>query len=248
MRVTVVGCGDAFGSGGRSHSCYRLDALGRTLLADFGASAILGWRRLGFDTGAIDAVVLSHLHGDHFGGLPFLLLDRQFSSSGQGRDLIVAGPPGTRVRLEALLDVTYPGAAKLPWRFDWSVVEIPPGGSLDIAGFNVETREVVHASGAPSTGLRIGAEGKLFAFSGDTEWTDALIPLGHHADLFVVECYSGTARVRGHLDWPTLRDKLPLLDARQRMVTHMGPGALPLTAEFEAAGLLVAYDGFVIDL
>jgi ribonuclease BN (tRNA processing enzyme) len=248
MRVTVVGCGDAFGTGGRSHSCYRLDAQGRTLLADFGASAILGWRKLGFDTGAIDAVVLLHLHGDHFGGLPFLLLDRHFCLGADVRDLVVAGPPGTRARLDALLDVTFPGAAKLPWRFVWSVVEIPPGGNLDIAGFSVETREVVHSSGAPSTGLRIGADGKLFAFSGDTEWTDALIPLCRQADLFVTECYSGKARVTGHLDWPTLRDKLPLLDARRRMVTHMGPSALPLTAEFEAAGLLVAYDGLVIDL
>ncbi|MDB5594864.1 MAG: Beta-lactamase domain protein [Hyphomicrobiales bacterium] len=248
MRLTVVGCGDAFGTGGRSHSCYRLDAQGRTLLADFGASAILGWRRLGFDTGAIDAVVLSHLHGDHFGGLPFLLLDRQFTSAGRGRNLIIAGPPGTRERLDALIEVTYPAAGSLPWRFDWSVVEIPPGGKLDIAGFSVETREVVHASGAPSTGLRIGADGRLFAFSGDTEWTDALFPLCRGADLFVTECYSGKTHVTGHLDWPTLRDKLPLLDARRRMVTHMGPSALPLTAEFEAAGLLVAYDGLVIDL
>ncbi|MDO9439756.1 MAG: MBL fold metallo-hydrolase [Beijerinckiaceae bacterium] len=248
MKLTIVGCGDAFGTGGRSHSCYRLDAGGRTVLADFGASAIVGWRRLGLDLSEIDAVVLSHLHGDHFGGLPFLLLDRQFSRAGHGRTLLIAGPPGTQGRLDALLEAMFPGGSTLPWKFQWTVAEIPPGGEMDVVGFSVATMEVVHPSGAPSTGLRIAREGKLFAFSGDTEWTDALIALAKDADLFLTECHSGATKVSSHIDWPTLQDKLPLLDAKRIMVTHLGPTALARRAEIEAAGLLVADDGLVLEL
>ena len=69
MKVTVVGSGDAFGSDGRSHTCFRLDVLNRCVLVDFGASAIVAWQRLKLDLDDIDAVVLTHLHGDHFGGM-----------------------------------------------------------------------------------------------------------------------------------------------------------------------------------
>ena len=248
MRVTIVGSGDAFGSGGRCHSCYRLESGGRTLVVDFGASSILGWRNLGLDPAEIDAVVLSHLHGDHFGGLPFLLLDRQFSKRGRGRPLTIAGPPGTTGRLDSLLEACFPGSSALPWRFDWRVAEIPPGESMNLEGFSIETAEVVHFSGGPSTALRIGAGGHLFAFSGDTEWTDALVGVARDADLMLVECYSGEHRVSGHIDWPTLRERLPDLRARRIMVTHMGPSALARLADFEAAGLLVAADGSTIDL
>ena len=94
MKVTIVGCGDAFGSGGRSHTCFRLDAAGRTLLVDFGAGAIIAWNEAGFATSDIDAVVVSHLHGDHFGGLPFLLLQCQFVER-RCKPLVLLGPPGS---------------------------------------------------------------------------------------------------------------------------------------------------------
>lgn len=248
MKLTVVGCGDAFGAGGRSHSCYRLDAGGAVLLVDFGASAIVGWRRLGLDLQEVDAILLSHLHGDHFGGLPFLLLDRQFSGGRQGRALVIAGPPGLDARLKALMEAMFPGSSGLAWRFPWRVVEIAPGGRADLAGFAVETAEVVHASGSPSTGVRVEQGGKVLAFSGDTEWTDALPALARDADLFLVECHSGEAQVTGHLDWPTLQRRLPDLGARRCMVTHLGATALARRPEFEAAGVLVAEDGLVLDL
>ena len=66
MQVTFVGTGDAFGSGGRAHTCLRLDHGGRALMIDFGAGSIIGWRRLGFSFNQIDGLLITHLHGDHF--------------------------------------------------------------------------------------------------------------------------------------------------------------------------------------
>jgi ribonuclease BN (tRNA processing enzyme) len=65
MRITVVGSGDAFGSGGRFQTCI---ALGTHTLIDYGATSLVALRQQGFDPNAIDTVLLSHLHGDHFGG------------------------------------------------------------------------------------------------------------------------------------------------------------------------------------
>src|SRR5438445_9791328 len=133
MKLTIVGSGDAFGSGGRFNTCFRVETGGRTVFVDFGASSLVALRAQGHDLNDIDGIILSHLHGDHFGGLPFLLLDAQFLNRRQ-RPLVIAGPPGTRARLEALLEVFFPGSLDTKWRFAWEVVEIAPGVASEWLG------------------------------------------------------------------------------------------------------------------
>lgn len=247
MRITFVGTGDAFNSCGRAHTCFRVDSGGRTLVVDFGASALAAWRKSGLNVCDTDSIVLSHLHGDHFGGLPFLLLDYQFVSRCRA-PLVIAGPPGTAARLNAAMEVFFPNSTRNTWRFDWSVVEIAVGQRATLAGFEINTTEMQHASGAPSTALRVARDGKLFAYSGDTAWTDSLIDVADSADLFVVECSSGDAAIPDHIDWSTLKSNLPRLKAKRVAVTHMGESALARSAEMRAAGVHVAYDGEIVDL
>src|SRR5205809_2869907 len=153
MRVTIVGSGDAFGSGGRFNTCFFVETAKGTLLVDCGASSLVALNARGLDHGKVDGIILSHLHGDHFGGLPFLLLDAQFLNR-RDRPLLIAGPPGTRARLDALLKVFFPGATANQWRFPWSVTEIEPGRPREVLGHTLMTTELVHPSGAPSTALR----------------------------------------------------------------------------------------------
>jgi ribonuclease BN (tRNA processing enzyme) len=247
MRVTFVGTGDAFNSGGRAHTCFRLDSDGRTLVVDFGASALLAWRKASLNLCDIDTIVLSHLHGDHFGGLPFLMLDYQFVSRCRA-PLVIAGPPGTGARLDAAMEAFFPNSTRNKWRFEWSVVEIALGKPAMLGGFEITTTEMLHPSGAPSTALRVARNGKLFAYSGDTAWTPALIDVADGADLFVTECSSGEAAIPNHIDWPTLRANLPHLKARRVAVTHMGESALARSAEMGAAGVHVTHDGEIVDL
>ena len=107
MKLMIVGFGDAFGSGGRSTTCFWLETAKGTLVVDFGASALPALKARALEPNRIDAIILSHLHGDHFGGLPFLLLDAQFLSRRE-KPLLIAGPPGTRARLDAALEVFFP--------------------------------------------------------------------------------------------------------------------------------------------
>ena len=81
-----------FGSGGRYQACIHLrPAGGSPVLLDCGTTSLSALKRLGIDPGEIAAVFVSHLHGDHFGGLPFLILDGQFSR--RTRPLTLVGPP-----------------------------------------------------------------------------------------------------------------------------------------------------------
>jgi ribonuclease BN (tRNA processing enzyme) len=247
MKLTIVGSGDAFGSGGRSNTCFWLETAKSTLVVDFGASALPALKALKLDPNRIDAIVLSHLHGDHFGGLPFLLLDGQFLSRRE-TPLLIVGPPGTRARLEAALEIFFPKSTGSKWRFSWRVEEIAPGVQADVLGHTLVTAEVIHQSGAPSTALRLSDGKKTFAYSGDTEWTEALLAIAKDADLFMCECYAyaGT-KISGHMSWEILQARLADLGARRTMITHMNPTMLARAEEIEAGGgVLVAADGLTM--
>jgi ribonuclease BN (tRNA processing enzyme) len=245
MKLTVVGCGDAFGSGGRFNTCFWLETGKGVVAIDFGASALPALKAQSLDPNRIDAVVLSHLHGDHFGGLPFLLLDAQFLARRE-RPLLIAGPPGTRARLDALLEAFFPKSTGSKWKFQWQVQEIAVGVPDDVLGHSIVTAEVIHQSGAPSTAIRLSDGSTTFAYSGDTEWTDALLPVAKGADLFVCECYAFAGKLTGHLTWETLKPRLADFGARRIMLTHMNPTMLARTDEPRQAGLLVAEDGLVL--
>jgi ribonuclease BN (tRNA processing enzyme) len=246
MRLTVVGSGDAFGSGGRANTCFWLETAKSTVVIDFGASSLPALKARKLDPNAIDAIVLSHLHGDHFGGLPFLLLDYQFLARREA-PLVIAGPPGTRARLDAAVEVFFPKAGGTKWRFPWSVQEIAVGVESIVLGHMLLTAEVVHQSGAPSTALRLSDDEKTFAYSGDTEWTDALLPIAAGADLFMCECYAYAGKMTGHLSWEILRPRLSDFNAKKIMLTHMNPSVLEKVDDLKAAGVLIAADGMVLD-
>ena len=127
VTVTFAGSGDAFGSGGRFQACIHLHHgdLVRPVLLDCGATSLVALRRAGLDPGEIGAVFLSHLHGDHFGGLPFLILDAQFSR--RTEPLTVVGPPGTGQRLTEAMECLFPGSSRVSRRFEVAVAELAPG-------------------------------------------------------------------------------------------------------------------------
>src|SRR4051794_17233853 len=75
VTVRFVGSGDSFGSGGRFQTCILLDGARSRVAVDFGTSSLIALAQQGIEPNSIDAVLLTHLHGDHCGGVPFLLID-----------------------------------------------------------------------------------------------------------------------------------------------------------------------------
>lgn len=243
MKLLVLGCGDAFGSGGRLHTCFHVEASTTRFLIDCGASALIAMRRFGVDPNTVETVFLTHLHGDHFGGLPFLILDAQLVSR-RTAPLSIAGPPGLRERLTALMEAMFPGSSKVERKFALHLQEIEPESSTEINGVAVRAFPVKHPSGNPSFALRLNVEDKVICYTGDTEWVDSLIPAAHGADLLIAEAYTVERPVRFHLDWASLRERLPELAAKSVLLTHMSPDMLghsPEIAEKADDGCIVLF-------
>lgn len=241
MELRVLGCGDAFGSGGRLHTCFHVEASATRFLIDCGATALIAMRRFGVDPNGIETVFLTHLHGDHFGGLPFLILDAQLVSR-RTTPLTIAGPPGLRERLPALMEALFPGSSEVERRFAVRLVEIDPEIPTEVNGVEVRAFPVNHPSGSPSLALRLTCEGKVICYTGDTEWVDALIPAAREADLLIAEAYTVERPVRFHLDWATLQQHLPEIAAKSVLLTHMSPDMLshtPKAADKADDGYLV---------
>lgn len=188
MRLQFIGSGDAFGSGGRFNTCFHVEGGGANFLIDCGATALVAMKRLPIERNAIDLILLTHFHLDHFGGVPFFMLDAQLVAK-RTRPLTIAGPPGLPAWYNRLLAATFPGERKLPFELTLREVEIGARnmiGALTVAPFHVRHDD----NAGPCLAYRIELEGKVICYSGDTEWTDSLVEAARGADLFICECYT----------------------------------------------------------
>jgi ribonuclease BN (tRNA processing enzyme) len=244
MQLRFVGCGDALSSGGRSNTCFHVTGAHVNFLIDCGASSLPALKRLGIARDGIDLILITHFHGDHFGGLPFLLLDAQFTR--RSRPLVIAGPDGIEAKLANLMETLFEHSSKTKQRFDLSVVALTPGQRRTFGDVSVTPYPVVHGeSGGPFLAYRVEAEGRTITYSADTEWTETLIPAARGADLFIAEAYYYDKLVKNHLSLKTLEAHLPEIGAGRLILTHMSDDMLGRLGSLPYA---TADDGMVVEL
>ncbi|MDO8401116.1 MAG: MBL fold metallo-hydrolase [Bradyrhizobium sp.] len=244
MQLQFVGCGDAFGSGGRQNTCFHVTGHRVNFLIDCGATSLPALKRLGIARDEIDLILITHFHGDHFAGLPFLLLDAQFTR--RSRPLVIAGPEGIEMRLTQVMEALFEHSSKTKQKFELSVVALRPEETFIFGAVDVTPFSVVHGeSGGPFLAYRVEAEGRVIAYSADTEWTETLIPLGRDADLFIAEAYTYDRVVKNHLSLTTLEARLPEIKPKRLALTHMSDDML---GRLDTLDYTAASDGMVVEL
>ena len=213
-------------------------------LLDCGATALVAMRRFAIDPGRIDTIFLSHLHGDHFAGVLFLLLEQHFVAQ-RTQPLLIAGPGGTEERVMAALDVLFPGAAQLAWRFPLRFAELTALHTERFGAFAITPHIVMHPSGSAAFAFRLKIADRLIAYSGDTGWTDTLVKVARDADLFIVECYAYDGAAQHHLNYNTLLENVSKLRSKRLLLTHLSRDMLDRLHNIE---LEVAEDGQLLEL
>jgi ribonuclease BN (tRNA processing enzyme) len=246
MPVTVrfVGSGDSFGSGGRFQTCILVDAPGVRFAIDFGTSSLIALAQQGIAHNTLDAVLLTHLHGDHCGGVPFLLMDAMLAAR-RDRPLTIAGPPGTTSHMATLMEALFPGSHVMAPRFAVAYAELAASTPNRVLDLVVTPQPARHVPETRPTSLRVEVAGRTIAYTGDTEWTDDVARIAVDADLLIAECYYYGKAIKNHLTYRAVAEGVRLAGARRTILTHMSAEMLAHRGDVPEE---CAEDGLVVTL
>lgn len=244
VRVTFLGSGDAFNARARCHAGYMIQTPATTLLLDCGPTTLLALKREGLAPDAIDAIALSHLHGDHFAGLPFLFLHYIFDSP-RRRPLLLLGPPGTTARVHDLYRAMYRDLSAKPLPFEVRYIEVQDRQRIEVGPVELLPVAVPHQENELSLGYRVHADGRTILYSGDSGWTEDLVTHSQGTDLFICECCYYETRVTFHLDYPRIAEHRARFGCGRLVLTHVGREVHAHADEIRDE---IAYDGLVVEL
>lgn len=246
MKVSVrfVGSGDSFGSGGRFQTCILVDGDGTRFAIDFGTSSLIALNQQGIEHNSIDAILLTHLHGDHCGGVPFMLMDAMLGAR-RRRPLTIAGPHDTRARMAAIAEALFPGSHVMVPTFPLDYVEMEVGRKNAVSNLRVTPYAAKHTRQTNPTFLRVEVGDKVIAYTGDGEWTDEMTKMGQGADLVIAECYYYEKPVKWHLNYPALVAHFRDFGAKRVILTHMSREMLLHAKDVPEES---AHDGLVVEV
>jgi ribonuclease BN (tRNA processing enzyme) len=242
VTVRFVGSGDSFGSGGRFQTCIVVDGPRSRFAIDFGTSSLIALAQQGIEHNSIDAILLTQLHGDHCGGVPFLLMDAMLSAK-RARPLTVAGPRDLQRRMGEIREALFPGSHVMAPKFPLHWIEIEPGRPHEILDLVVTAQPARHTQETNPTAPRVEVGDKVIAYSGDTEWTEDVAKVARGTDLFIAECYFYEKPIKWHLNYPAIEAHRADMGAKRLILTHMSKEML---AQADKVPEECASDGLVL--
>jgi len=244
MHITVLGAGDAFCNGGRRHSGYLVETGQVSFLLDCGATSLLALKTLGLSADRIDFVAISHLHGDHFGGLPFLFLEYLYEQP-RSRPLVITGPPGTKDRVWALYRAMYRELSERPLCFPLEFCEMSPEQPQTLYGVELFPFRVPHQERDLSFGYRATVDGKSLLYSGDCGWNEDLVRYSQGTDLFICECCYFQSQTTFHVSYPRIAAESNRLGCKRLLLSHIGREVLE---RMDEVTLECAHDGLIVEV
>jgi ribonuclease BN (tRNA processing enzyme) len=242
--VVFIGTSDAFGAGGRRQSAILTRAPGGGVLLDCGTTTSTGLCELGISRDEIDAIVISHFHGDHYGGIPILLLAALYEDQ-RKHPIRIAGPPGVEHYVRRLAEAMFYGIDDREWSFPIRFQEFHAGESMEVGPVRIEAFEALHQPATQPHGLRIDTGADRIVYSGDTGWFDALPDRVGEADLFICECTYHTNDFGYHINQQRLVRHQRDFRCGRVVLTHLGA---EMTDRRGQAVFETADDGLIVRL
>ena len=247
-RLVFLGTSDAFNAAGRGNSCYWIeDELG-TYAVDFGPTAMMQCHRLDLNIDQLDGIFLTHLHGDHIGGIAMLLVHLQFECE-RTRPFVIAGPPGTEARINMLRESAYPSVVSSGLNYPLKYVTWTVPGETEALGRTVRTIRAKHDRVAVATSFVVKTDRRQIAFSGDTGWQPELAALVDGVDYFVCECTNLTGDYWAHLCVEEHLEHRDKFRVGRLFLSHLSESARAMAHQhMEGLRATIADDGLSVDL
>jgi ribonuclease BN (tRNA processing enzyme) len=228
----VLGSGDAFGSGGRNQTAFYIKSPEANILVDCGASILSSLKRNDLSTNDIDVVVLTHFHGDHFAGVPFLLLDAAVIAK-RKKKLKIISPGDGEWKIKQLFNLLYPGSEAIFNDLDLEFLYYDKYETIREDKYSITAFPAIHSEHVFPHSLKISIGEKTIGFSGDTAWTEDLIEVAKNTDLFICECNFYSTENEGHLLYKVLEEKKALFKSNRLLLTHLGDEMLNKLSEVD---------------
>lgn len=244
MALACLGTADSLGTGGRHCAGYLVRTPDTQIVLEAGPSILTALKARDQDMEALDGVALSHLHGDHFAGLPFLILEYAHRTR-RTRPFRILGPPGTERRIRDLLNLLYSEVKNRELGFDLHFEEVGAAATTEVGGVRITSFRVPHQEHDLSLGYALESHDHKLVFSGDTRWTPDLLRHSEGADLFLCECTDFDKRSGNHIRYRDIEENQSSFSCGQLLLTHLGP---EVHRRRESLAAMTADDGLEISL
>jgi ribonuclease BN (tRNA processing enzyme) len=242
--VVFIGTSDAFGAGGRRQSAIFARGERGGMLFDCGGTTNTGMSQLGISRDEVDVILISHFHGDHFGGIPSFLYAALYTDE-RTQPLEIIGPPEIQERVHTLANALGHQLNGREWTFPIHYREIHAGETCSAGPAQIEAFATQHQPEANPHGYRVRLGREQIAYSGDTGWFKDLPNQIAASDLFICECTLHNAELDFHLSLEELREHRQELDCGRLILTHLGE---EMTRERGQIEFETADDGMTVKL
>lgn len=257
--VTVLGSGAALPTGNRRCAAQVVNINGFKLLVDCAEGTQDRIRQNHLKMQSLSTIIVSHLHGDHFFGLPGLLSTMHLC--GRTEPMTIVAPKGAREVVETTFELT---GNHIDYQIDWVEMDFAEGERrvFENKRCTVDAFPLIHS--VPTYGFRItevprgNGRPRVYTYCCDTVYDEGLLPHISGADLLCLECtfaneLAELAATRQHLTAGQAGRLARMAGAKQLLLTHISarykePEIIAQQAAEEFEGALVASDGMRVEV